>query len=135
MESLIPIQDEEDFDTLIPSVPDDVESSKVQEEASKSEEKINKEIKKEVEVKVEAKEELKDSQNNDILSQLESKVDEIVSRYHNSSDENEELGAKITLLQTQNEVQTKQIDSLEGELKIKDFKIEEILNKLNSLSS
>ena len=135
MESLIPIQDEEDFDTLIPSVPDDVESSKVQEEASKSEEKINKEIKKEVEAKVEAKEELKDSQNNDILSQLESKVDEIVSRYHNSSDENEELRAKITLLQTQNEVQTKQIDSLEGELKIKDFKIEEILNKLNSLSS
>jgi len=135
MESLIPIQDEEDFDTLIPSVPDDVESSKAQEEASKSEEKINKEIKKEVEVKVEAKEELKDSQNNDILSQLESKVDEIVSRYHNSSDENEELRAKITLLQTQNEVQTKQIDSLEGELKIKDFKIEEILNKLNSLSS
>jgi hypothetical protein len=58
-----------------------------------------------------------------------------VSRYHNSSDENEELRAKITLLQTQNEVQTKQIDSLEGELKIKDFKIEEILNKLNSLSS
>jgi chromosome segregation ATPase len=135
MESLIPIQDEEDFDTLIPSVPDDVESSKAQEEASKSEEKIDKEIKKEVEAKVEAKEELKDSQNNDILSQLESKVDEIVSRYHNSSDENEELRAKITLLQTQNEVQTKQIDSLEGELKIKDFKIEEILNKLNSLSS
>jgi len=119
MESLIPIQDEEE--TQIPLEPEDTETPKQPiEEETKSE-------------KAEAQQEIETTSSDDVLSELENKVDEIVSKYHNSSDENSELRSKITLLQTQSDLQKNQIQDLEEQLRLKDRKIEEILQKLNTL--
>ena len=113
MESLIPIQDEEDFDTQIPTPPQTQEKTE-----DTKEEKIA---------------QAQDTSDIDALSMLEAKIDEIVNKYHNSNNENSSLKEQIATLQSQNSMLAKQIVEFEEKLQAKDLKAQDLSSKLDKL--
>lgn len=130
MESLIPIDPIDDDgveETELFNIPEvEEEVKEVVKPAPKVEPKVE-------EKKVEKAPLLIEDEPLDLLSILESKVDEMVHNFHNSSDENAALRSENVTLKTQNELLKKQIEELEKKLSIKEAKIESILEKLKPM--
>lgn len=66
----------------------------------------------------------------DIIEQLNSKIDAMVTRYESMKEENESLRNEIVSAKAQSEAKDSAITRLEEENALKDIEIEEIVKKI-----
>lgn len=72
-------------------------------------------------------------ENQTNLEKLNTKVSEILQKYHSLKSENEMLRSELTSLKSERELKNQEIENLVEQNTQKDIEIEEIANKIESI--
>ncbi len=71
-------------------------------------------------------------QQMDLLEKLSTKIDELLQKYENLKNENENLRRELVTCKAQNEEKDKEIERLSDELALKNLEIDEIIKRIES---